>query len=60
MTLSKNIVLCKIIKLVKKSIKKCEHGKHKARCKDCGGSGICDILYLKYVKKVTASNNFLN
>ena len=30
-------ILCQFIEPVKKSIKKCEHGKVKARCKDCGG-----------------------
>ena len=37
--------ICQFIESVKKSIKKCEHGKHKAYRKDCGGSGICVISF---------------
>jgi len=27
---------------------KCEHGKRKSRCKDCGGNGICEHNRDKY------------
>ena len=27
---------------IKKSAKKCEHGRQKRQCKDCGGSAICE------------------
>ena len=34
----------KCIDIVKKSIEKhkCQHGKQKSQCKDCGGIGICE------------------
>ena len=34
-------ILCQFIEPVKKSIKKCEHGKNEEKCKDCGGSAFC-------------------
>ena len=40
--IAEEFILCQFIEPVKKSIKKCEHGRRKARCKDCGGSGICE------------------
>ena len=40
--IAEEFILCQFIEPVKKTIKKCEHGKQKSQCKDCGGSGICE------------------
>ena len=40
--IAEEFILCQFIEPVKKTIKKCEHGREKYSCKDCGGSGICE------------------